>query len=575
MRASEFLISTLREAPQDALTSSHQLMIRSGLVRKMSSGLYYFLPLGVRVIRKIEATIRKEMNRAGALECILPILIPADLWQESGRWKLFGSEMFRLEDRHKIWNALGPTHEESITHLVGGLLQSYRDLPLNLYQIHTKFRDEIRPRFGVIRSREFIMKDAYSFHRDEKDLEETYCLMRKTYRAIFRQLELNTITVEADSGSMGGGGSEEFMVPSEIGEETLLISKDKKYHGNQEKTPLIINEKKNKPDKRKSMKKPESVHTPDCVTIEDIADFLKTSPRNILKTVVYRADNRFVAAIIRADRQINEIKLKNQLNCTEMIPATDEEIIKLGSVPGYIGPVEIEKAILLIFDNSVLFGADWIIGANKKDFHYRNYNISTPCTTVDIALAVAGDPSPAGGSTLEEMKGIEVGHIFKLGDKYTKVFDVSYLDEAGRGKTPIMGTYGIGVNRTMAAIIEQNHDVRGIIWPLSVAPFEVIMITITSTEKEDAVATEFYKALCENDIEVMWDDRDLRPGVKFNDSELIGYPIRITMGKNYFKNGNLEIIVRKSGEKFEIKGEIDEIIKKIKEIKTGLIKKVI
>ncbi len=579
MKASRFLIPTLREDPQDAQVASHRLMLRAGLVRKVGAGLYHLLPAGLRVIRKIENIVREEMNRSGALEFQLPVLIPSELWEKSGRWGTMGKEMFRVQDRHEVWNVLGPTHEESFTDLMQQILRSYRDLPVNVYQIHTKFRDEIRPRFGVIRSREFIMKDAYSFHADEESLDETYQEMRRTYRRIFQRAGLETVPVEADSGAMGGSGSEEFMVPSEIGEEILLLSE--KYRSNQEKTPVIYQEsleagaetKRPKPPALEDMK---SIDTPKIKTIEELAGFLKVDSADLLKSVLYRTENGLVFIGIRGDRDINEVKLKNHLKCNELEPAADEDFKKIGSVPGSAGPFGLKdmENLQLLFDLSALTRPTWITGGNTRDLHVKGFWLTDAQRkeAVDLALAVDGDPSPAGDGPLKAMHGIEVGHIFKLGKKYTDAFKMTVLDPDQKPITPIMGCYGVGINRTMATVIEQSHDDKGIVWPISVAPFEVCLVSITRTDEEKQAAQDVYDAFLKEGIDVLWDDRDLRPGVRFNDAELLGYPIRITLGKFFFQDGQAELQIRKTGEskKVEAGKESIQLIQEVQSIRSQL-----
>lgn len=580
-----FFIITRREDPQDAVVVSHKLMIRSGLIEKLGSGLYHFLPMGLRVLRKIEQIVREEMDRSGAFEFELPLLVPADLWIKTGRWYIMGKEMFRLKDRHENDLVLGPTHEESFTDLIKSLITSYKDLPINVYQIHTKFRDEIRPRFGVIRSREFIMKDAYSFHLTKESLDETYQIMRSTYRRIFARVGLETIPVEADTGAMGGSASEEFMVPSKIGEETLLINDDFSYRSNIEKTPVIYPELSNKEkfqfsdeeleNLNKNLKK---IYTPNASTIEDLANFLGKKPEELLKTLLYKAiseDNKeyLVMILIRGDRQINEAKLKNYLKALEVFPASEEDFYEIGSVPGFAGPMNLSKEIKILFDLSSATKKSWVTGANEKDYHIINFHPvliqkDWESHLVDLALAKEGDPSPNGKGLLKEMKGIEVGHIFKLGDKYTKAMEFTLLDQNQKRIYPIMGCYGIGINRTMATIIEQNHDEKGIQWPISVAPFEIVLIDITKDNKEKEEVEKIYSTLLKEGFDLLWDNRELRPGVKFIDSELIGFPIRITIGKNYFSNGEIEIYIRKTEEKLSVNK--NDLVSKLKEIREKL-----
>ncbi|MCS7205033.1 MAG: proline--tRNA ligase [Leptospiraceae bacterium] len=580
-----FFLYTKREDPQDAVVASHRLMLRAGLIEKLGSGLYHYLPLGLRVIKKIEAIVREEMDRAGALEFQLPILVPSELWESTGRWYTMGKEMFRLKDRHENNLVLGPTHEETFTDLLKKFIRSYRDLPINVYQIHTKFRDEIRPRFGVIRCREFIMKDAYSFHLDEDSLNQTYEEMRKVYRRIFARVGLETLPVEADTGAMGGSASEEFMVLSHIGEETLLVSEDFSYRSNQEKTPVIypeITDEKLKftEEEIEHLKKElKEIPTPNCKTIDDLAKFLRKSSQELLKTLLYRADlpeekEVLVMILIRGDRQINEVKLKNHLKATEVYPAKEEDFYRIGSVPGYAGPWQLKSNdVILLFDRSVATQKSWITGANKEEYHIAHFHPvlidkNWHEKLVDLALAVEGDPSPNGNGKLKQYKGIEVGHIFKLGDKYTKSMEFTVLDKNQKRIYPVMGCYGIGIDRTMATIIEQNHDEKGITWPISVAPFEIVLVDITKTEEEKEKVEKIYQTLRKENFDILWDNRDLRAGVKLTDSELIGFPIRITLGSNYFSEGKIEIYLRKENQKFFV--DEKELIAKIRELRDYL-----
>ncbi len=573
MRATRTVLATLRDEPGDAVVASHRLMLRAGLVRKLGAGLYHFLPLGLRTLRKIEQVIREEMDAAGALEFVLPILTPAEIWQQSGRWDAMGKEMFRIKDRHEVWNLLGPTHEESFTVLMKDLIQSYRDLPRNVYQIHTKFRDEIRPRFGVIRSREFIMKDAYSFDLDEAGLDRSYQSMRIAYRRIFARLGLDTTPVEADTGAMGGAASEEFMTPSEIGEEVLLLSEDGSYRSNREKTPVLYEDALPADPALTATKDAASlkrVHTPGARSIADVAAAMGCQEREILKIVLYRSGNRLLAVAIRGDREVNEVKLRNELGGAEATPADAAEALAAGVAPGFIGPAGLPADIEILWDLSLCTAHEWVVGANEVDYHLRGYVAPPDRRSIDLALGRAGDPAPNGSGPLREMRGIEVGHIFKLGYKYSRAFGLSVLDENGRQVTPIMGCYGIGVNRTMATIIEQWHDEKGICWPISAAPYEAALISITKSPAESAQAESLYLALQKAGLEVLWDERDLRPGVRFNDSELIGFPIRITMGKSYFQNQELEVLLRQSGETMNLKGDIAALVEQLLAIRHRL-----
>ena len=586
-----FFFSTRREDPQDAQIDSHRLMVRAGLIDKLGSGLYNVLPMGLRSLRKIEAIIREEMNRTGAYEFELPILVPASLWQKSGRYDVMGKELFRIKDRHDTWNVLGPTHEETFTQLMSGLLKSYKDLPVNVYQIHTKFRDEIRPRYGVIRSREFIMKDAYSFHADFESLNQTYDAMRLAYRRIFSRCGIETIPVEADTGSMGGAGSEEFMVPSVIGEETLLLSESRSYRSNQEKTPVLYRESAD-PDSAVTADDAKSkltkIHTPGTKTIESLAAFLNRPSDQLLKTVLYRAvigdESKIIMIMIRADRQLHEIKLKNHLAASEVIPADEADFERIGSVAGFAGPLhlggekskskpgKVQEQPVILFDRSCSTRQSWATGANETDYHYDGLHLvlvdaDWSKKLVDVAVAVAGDPSPNGDGELTEVKGIEVGHIFKLGTKYTEAMNMTVLNDQQKPIHPIMGCYGIGVNRTMATVIEQNHDDKGIVWPISVAPFEFLLVDICKTDDEKSKVGSLYTML-QDKFDLLWDNRDLRPGVKFNDAELIGFPVRITAGKTFFETGKVEVVIRKTNEKQLI--DKDDLVSALEAIRKSL-----
>lgn len=549
MRASSYLIPTTKDDPQDAVVSSHKLMMRAGLVRKTSSGLYAYLPMGLRILKKIENIIREEMDKAGALEFQLPILTPSEIWKESGRWEKMGKEMFRLRDRHDNESCLGPTHEESFCFLVKPMVRSYKDLPLNVYQIHTKFRDEIRPRFGVIRSREFTMKDAYSFHLDEESLDTTYQLMRQTYRKIFARLGLSTIPVQADSGNMGGSASEEFMVVSPIGEETLTICSSCGYSGNIEKTPVL---KKESLKKQNFNSEKNKLETPGKKTISEVAEYLATSENNLLKAVALSYDGQYVLVFLEGDRELNENKLKNHLGANEMRPMGTSELTNFGLVPGFIGPhFPKSDKIKVIIDSLVDWDFGYITGANQIDTHEVILNLTSlldksNVETIDISQAKNGDPCPNCKSELSTEKGIEVGHIFKLGQKYSKAFDVSVLNDKGKATTTTMGCYGIGVNRCMATVIEQCNDDKGIFWPTSIAPFSVCLVSITKNPEDTKKVETIYNDLVSASIEVLWDDRDLGPGFKFKDSELIGFPIRITLGKGFLEKSEISILDRKS-----------------------------
>ncbi|MBK8394460.1 MAG: proline--tRNA ligase [Leptospiraceae bacterium] len=562
MKASNYILPTTKEDPADAVVASHKLMIRAGLVRKSSSGLYHFLPMGLRILKKIEAIVRDEMDKSGALEFELPILTPADIWQQSGRWEKMGKEMFRINDRHDVPHCLGPTHEESFTSLLKPILKSYKDLPKNVYQIHTKFRDEIRPRFGVIRSREFIMKDAYSFHIDDASLDETYQLMRKTYRQIFNRCGLSTIPVQADSGAMGGSGSEEFMVISPIGEDTLAINLESGYAGNVEKTPVIWEYS----TEERTYLELEKVSTPNVKSIEEVSKLLQIEPKNTIKAVLLKADEKYdVVVFIRGDREVNPVKVNNQFATAEIRPLSASECENLGIITGFTGPIleeTVSSKLKILFDKSIDPKGSYVVGANETDAHIRNFVLSRDLkkevNQKDFCMVEAGDPCPISGKPLSLEKGIEVGHIFKLGTKYTKAFDIKVSDKSGKMTLTTMGCYGIGLNRTMATIIEQTNDEKGIIWPISVAPFEVSLVSISKTEEEYKRVELIYESLKSNGIEVFWDDRDLGPGFKFKDSEIVGFPIRLTFGKNYFEKNEFSILNRKSGEERNLPFESNE-----------------
>ena len=563
MRLSRYILPTLKEDPSDAVVLSHRLMVRAGLIRKESAGMYVYLPLGWRVLRKIIDIVRDEMDRAGALEFMMPELTSADLWKESGRWETMGPEMFRIRDRNGMEYALAPTHEEAFTGVVRSMVSSYRDLPINVYQINTKFRDEIRPRFGVIRSKEFIMKDAYSFDMNEKGLDESYQAMRTAYRRIFERCGLDTIPVEADTGAMGGSDSEEFMVASEVGEEALLLCDACGYKANREKAEYKRSDKKS----GDAMKDLSEVATPGVKTIDDLTGFFKCTADRFLKSIIYLADGKPVMAVVSGDREINEPKLARAAGASLLEMAPDSVVEEVTGAPvGFAGPVT-NKKIRIIGDLSVSSVVNGITGANKKDVHFDGVNPGRDFIikeAADITSAEEGDACPKCGKKMYMKKGIEVGHIFKLGYKYTKTMSVSVLNENGQEVTPIMGCYGIGINRTMAAIVEQHNDDKGIIWPLSVAPFEVHLIGLGKSDVEIKDTDSIYDMLCKKGLDVLYDDRASSPGFKFADADLIGIPVRVTIGKNYFKTGDAEVKMRKGSEILKIKK--DNLAEKIKEL---------
>jgi prolyl-tRNA synthetase len=548
MRYSEMFLPTGREVPSDAELISHQLMIRAGLIRKLTSGVYSYLPLGYRVIRKFEQIVREEMNRAGAQEVFLPMVQPAELWHESGRWIHYGKELLRLRDRHDREFCLGPTHEEVITDLVRNEIKTYRQLPRNLYQIQTKFRDEIRPRFGVMRCREFGMKDAYSFDIDETGSEISYQKMFEAYQRIFTRCGLNFRPVEADSGSIGGKYSHEFMVMADSGEDAICYCSACKYAANLEKAEI------SQPAENEPAGTPlpvEEVHTPGIRTIEEVCSFLRVAPDAVVKTLIFSADNTPVAVLIRGDHEINEIKVKNFLGCDSLELADDAMIRKVtGSPRGFAGAVGIKARI--IADYSLLGRTDYVMGANREDYHLRHVKPGRDFLMAghaDLRMIREADPCPRCGGEINFARGIEVGHVFKLGTKYSKVMRAVYLDREGQERTMVMGCYGIGIGRTVAAAIEQNHDADGIIWPLPLAPYSVIITPVNVNEKMLFSAAEnIYHALEENGVDVILDDRDERAGVKFKDADLIGIPYRVTIGPKRLAEGKAEIKNRRSGE---------------------------
>jgi prolyl-tRNA synthetase len=553
MKMSKNLFTTLKEAPNDASLTSHILMIRAGLIRKLSSGLYTMMPFGLRALRKVENIIREEMNDAGGQECRMPTLLPREMWETSGRWTGYINEqlLFHLTDRHNNEYALGPTHEEAITSFITKEISSYRSLPVTMYQIGTKYRDEIRPRFGVMRSREFTMKDAYSFHENETCLGKTYDRMSTAYKNIFTRCGLDFVNVKADSGAMGGSASEEFMVRSTVGEEEIVACSSCGYTANVETAQQQISE-----NISSSQVPLEEVHTPNAKTIEDLTGFFSCTPDKFIKSLVYRIsdeDKKFIMVLIRGDLSINDIKLTNALGGKEAVLADDLEVKKLtGANTGFVGPVGC-KDIEIIADNSIKNICDAYTGANKNDYHLahvfseRDFTVSR---YAELYSAHSGGGCINCSKPLDSFRGIEVGHVFKLGKKYTDSFQTSVLDNSSKPVTPTMGCYGIGVERTLAAVIEQHYDENGIIWPASIAPFHVHVLTL-DPKKEEVMnySSELIKELEKNNLEVLWDERDERPGFKFKDADLLGIPVHIIIGKKTLAGGNIEIKSRKTGDK--------------------------
>jgi prolyl-tRNA synthetase len=542
MRWSQYPVNTTKETPADAEVVSHQLMLRAGLIRKLAAGMYTWMPLGLRAMRKVENIVREEMNRAGALELLMPGVIPAELWVESGRWEQFGPELLRLQDRHERNFCLGPTHEEVITDIARNELKSYRQLPANFYQIQMKFRDERRPRFGVMRAREFLMKDAYSFHASEKSLQEGYDAMHRAYTAIFTRLGLRFRSVKADTGAIGGSASEEFHVLADSGEDAIAFSDSDGYAANIEMAAALPPAT---PRPAATMAMTE-VETPDTGTIEMLTAFLKTAPQKVAKTLlVDGADGGVVALVVRGDHELNAVKAQKLPGVANPLRMASAAAIAsaTGAEAGYIGPVGFKGQVYA--DHSALALADFVCGANRKDAHLVGVNwgrdLPEPIPA-DIRNIVPGDPSPTGQGTLSIARGIEVGHIFQLGRKYSEAMGATVLDETGKAITLHMGCYGIGVTRVVAAAIEQNHDARGIIWPDAIAPFQVVVVPLNASKSQRVRDTSerLYAELRAAGHDVLLDDRDERPGVKFADSELIGIPHRVVVGDRGLEAGKLE-----------------------------------
>lgn len=531
MRMSNLLMPTLREVPAEAEITSHKLMLRAGLIRKLAAGIYSYLPLGLRTLQKVEQIVREEMDNAGAQELLMSALLPAEAYQASGRWEVFGPSMFKMKDRNDRDFCLGPTHEELFTQTVIDSVRSYKEYPMTLYQIQHKYRDEGRPRFGIIRSREFIMKDAYSFDLTEEGLDKSYQKMYDAYCRIFNRLGLDFTIVDADSGAMGGSGSQEFMVKSPIGEDGIAYCDDCGYAANYEKAECIPQEKPS-PEGDLDMEK---IHTPNAHTIEDLVSFLNAEAYNFAKTIIYKADDEYVAAMVRGDREVNEVKLKNLVGCVDDLELAEPFMVRqiTNAEVGFAGPVGLDIPVYV--DKEVAMMKNFIVGANETDMHYKNININkdfTPTEVADIRTIETGDVCPKCGKPIKTAQGIEVGHIFKLGTKYSDALGLKSLDETGKSKTVIMGCYGIGVTRCLAAAIEQNNDENGIIWPVSIAPYHAIVIPVNSkNEEQSEIAEKVYNDLKARGIEVLLDDRNERAGVKFKDADLIGIPVRIVVGK--------------------------------------------
>ncbi len=577
MRYSRMLIPTVKEVPADAEITSHRLMIRAGLMRKLASGTYTYLPLGWRALQKVIDIVREEMNKAGAQEILMPAVQPIGLWQKTGRDVDYGQTMAKFTDRHGRENVLAPTAEEVVTSVAAGEISSYKQLPMNIYQISFKFRDEFRPRFGVLRSREFIMKDSYSFHADDESLDETYKIMYDTYCRIFKRCGLDYVIVEAESGEMGGSGSHQFTVPCESGEDIIIYTRDGSYAANLEKAAVDPLPKEKPDPKTPSM---QDVHTPNIGSIEAVCAFLKTQPKDMIKTLIYTAGDEVVAAIVRGDHDLNQEKLTQALGGKHAELADEAAIEKVtGAKVGFAGPMGLaEKVDLMVIDHAIAAMAVGVTGANKTDYHTKNvvpgrdFPLEGENVTVaDIRNAVEGDTR--GGKKLMFRKGIEVGQVFKLGTKYSEKLGAKFLDENGTEKTCTMGCYGIGINRILASAIELGNDDNGIIWPISIAPFEVLVTSVNQDDKKVAqVAEKIYQQLLDSGIDVLLDDRDLRGGVKFKDADLIGIPVRVTVGKKAVAGGNVEIKLRAESQskKVPIEKATDKTIELVNSLKKQL-----
>ncbi|UTE71061.1 proline--tRNA ligase [Rossellomorea marisflavi] len=564
MKQSQTLIPTLREVPADAEVKSHQLLLRAGYMRQNASGIYSYLPLGTKVLKKVEAIIREELEAAGAAELLMPALQPSELWKESGRWGTYGPELMRMNDRHDREFALGATHEEMITSLIRDEIKSYKRLPLTLYQIQTKYRDEKRPRFGLLRGREFIMKDAYSFHSSQESLDETYDRLFQAYSNIFTRCGLDFRAVIADSGAMGGKDTHEFMVLSEIGEDTIAYSDTSDFAANIEMAEVADTYELSHED----VLDLEKIPTPETKTIEDVCALFDKQPKECIKSLLFKADEGYVLVLVRGDHEINDIKLKNLLGADQVELATAEETVSvLGSEVGSVGPFSLPAEVKIIADQAVKYVRNGAAGANETGFHYLNVNVERDVDAItfeDLRFIQEGDPSPDGKGTIRFARGIEVGHVFKLGTKYSDSMGSTYLDENGRSQSIIMGCYGIGVSRTVAAVAEQFNDDRGLVWPLDLAPYDAHVIPVNM--KDDAqreLAEELYGTLKHARYDVLMDDRAERPGVKFADSDLIGLPYRITVGKKAAE-GIIELKVRKTGDMLEV--HKDELVKTLQEL---------
>lgn len=563
MKQSHYFVPTLRDVPSDAEVKSHQLMLRAGLMRQLASGVYSYLPMGYKAIKKVSEIVREEMDRAGAQELLMPAIQPAELWQQTNRWEGYGPNMMRVTDRHEREFALGPTHEEVVTSLVRDDVKSYKKLPINLYQIQTKFRDEYRPRFGILRGREFIMKDAYSFDATEEGLDTSYKAMYEAYHRIFTRCGLDFRAVEADSGAIGGDVNHEFMVLTEIGEDTIVYCTSCDYAANIERAEVTY--KSNKLDA--PLEELRKVSTPGIRTVVDQAEFMKISIDSIIKCVLFIVDGEPILVLVRGDHEVNEAKVKNYLDAEIIEMASEEDILNIfGAKPGFVGPIGIDN-IKIIADRAVQDMVNASTGANETDMHYagvnpeRDFKVSA---YTDLRNIKEGEPCPKCGSGIQFARGIEVGHVFKLGTKYSEALGALFQDENGQQKEMIMGCYGIGVSRTVAAIVEQHNDENGIIWPIEIAPYHVHLVPVNYEDQEQKeLADKLYQELKLKKIDTLLDDRKERVGVKFKDSDLIGIPLRIVIGKRA-NEGIVEVKVRRTGESYEV--EYNSIYEKIESL---------
>ena len=570
MRYSKYFIPTLKETPAEAEVISHKLMLRAGLIRKLASGIYTYLPAGLKAIKKVENIVREEMNRAGAVEVLMPAVQPAELWQESGRWDYYGRELLRFKDRHNHDSCLGPTHEEVITDLVRREIHSYKQMPLNLYQIQTKFRDEIRPRFGIMRGREFLMKDSYSFDAGEADAEKSYAIMYKAYNNIFRRCGLKFRAVEADTGSIGGSFSHEFMVLAETGEDDIISCMKCDYAANVEKAEVKWSGDKGLADDN-AMEPVEEAETPGKKSVEEVTAFLSIDPSQLVKTLIFKKDEGIIAVLVRGDHDLNEAKLKNLLKAGKVELAEPSQVEEVTGAPmGFAGPSGLKVSI--VADNCIKEMRNFVTGANQTDLHLLNVNLNRDFTVDvfgDIRSIQPEDSCPKCGEAIRFGKGIEVGHVFKLGTKYSKAMNAMFLDENGKENPIVMGCYGIGVSRTVASAIEQNHDEDGIIFPVPIAPFEVVILPLQMNKEEVVNAADsIYSGLVDNGIDVLIDDRDLRAGFKFKDADLLGTPLRVTIGSKSLNNGQVEMKLRSESEStlISFQDSVSIITAKIKEL---------